>query len=70
MKGERGKVIGERLKTLRGERTQSDVANAVGVTIMAISQYERGKRIPSDEMKLSLAKYFNTTVEKLFFAQV
>ena len=70
MKGERGKVIGERLKTLRGERTQSDVANAVGVTIMAISQYERGERIPSDEMKLSLAKYFNTTVEELFFAQV
>ena len=70
MKGERGKVIGERLKTLRGERTQSDVANAVGVTLMAISQYERGERIPSDEMKLSLAKYFNTTVEELFFAQV
>lgn len=60
--------VGEYLKEMRGERTQSEVAAAVGVTTMAISQYERGERMPNDEMKVRLAKYFQKTVEEIFFA--
>lgn len=62
--------VGVYLKELRGTRTQSEVAEAVGVTTMAISQYERGERIPNDEMKIKLARYFQKTVEEIFFATV
>ena len=61
------KAIGAYLKKLRGTKTQSEVARAIGVTTMAISQYENGDRIPRDEIKIKLAKYYDRTVEQLFF---
>ena len=60
--------IGERLKELRGERTQSEIATAIGVTSMAISQYERGERVPNDEIKIKISNYFHKGVEEIFFA--
>ena len=60
-------IIAEKLKALRGERTQKEVGDAVGVTAMAISQYEQAERIPSDAIKIKLANYFNETVENIFF---
>jgi transcriptional regulator with XRE-family HTH domain len=62
------KKIGARLRDLRGDRSQSEVAEAVGVTAMAISLYESGERIPRDETKIALAAYFKVTVESIFFA--
>ena len=61
------KAIGDRLRQLRGDRTQAAVADAVGVTDMAISQYEAGTRVPSDEMKIRLAKYYEASIEQLFY---
>jgi transcriptional regulator with XRE-family HTH domain len=63
-----GPQIGERLRALRGERSQKEVAEAVGVTVMAVSLYESGERIPRDEIKLKLAKYYDTDVNTLFYA--
>ena len=60
-------VIGERLKVLRGHRTQAEVANALGVTPMAISQWENGLRMPSDDMKVKIATYYDETVMSIFF---
>lgn len=60
-------IIGERLRTLRGTRSQKEVGDAVGVTAMAISQYERGERVPTDNVKMALAHYFRTTVDTIFF---
>lgn len=60
--------IGERLRELRGSRTQEEVANAIGITSAAISQYEKGERIPRDEIKKSLAKYYKRTVNYIFFS--
>ena len=59
---------GKKLRELRGKRTQQEIAEAVGVTAMAICQYETGERTPSDKIKIALANYFNTTVEDLFFS--
>ena len=61
------KKIGERLKQLRGSRSQKEVADACDVTDMAISLYESGERIPRDEIKVRLAKYFKESVEAIFF---
>lgn len=62
--------IGAYLRMLRGDKTQRDVAEAVGITAMAVSQYERGERIPNDEIKMRLARYFQRSVEEIFFASV
>ncbi len=60
-------AIAKRLKDLRGDRTQAEVADAVGVTAMAISQYEQGLRMPVDEVKVKLANYYQQSVASIFF---
>lgn len=65
----RAKETGERLRELRANRGQAEVAEAIGVSTMAISQYETGKRIPQDKIKVKLARYFGQSVESLFFSQ-
>lgn len=60
-------VIAQKLKALRGDRSQKEVADACGITAMAISQYEQAERIPNDNIKIKLAAYYNSTVENIFF---
>ena len=59
--------IAERLVKARGDRKREEVAEAIGVSLSAISMYENGDRILRDETKVKLAKYYNTTVQELFF---
>lgn len=61
-------IIGDRLRKFRGEIPMQTVANAVGISVSALGMYEIGQRIPRDEIKVKLARYYNTTVEALFFA--
>ena len=60
-------VVGKRLEKLRGSRTQREVAEALGVTPMAVSQWENGQRMPSDDMKVKIASYYKKTVMCIFF---
>lgn len=62
------KVIGSRLTELRGDRTQAEIAKGVGCSASAISMYENGERIPTDDMKLRLSKYYKKSVQSIFFA--
>lgn len=57
-----------KLIAARGKRTREEVANAVGVSISAISMYENGERVPRDEIKVKLADFYQTTVQDLFFS--
>ena len=59
--------VADRLRTARGEIPRQKVAEAVGVTVSAISMYENGERIPRDEVKIRLAKYYKRSVQELFF---
>lgn len=61
------KKIGVRLRKLRGDKSCEEVGYAIGVTKQAISQYETGARIPSDDIKVKLAVYFNKTVQAIFY---
>ena len=61
--------IGKDLKKLRGSRSREEVAVATGVTASAIAMYELGARVPRDEVKAALAKYYGTTVGALFFGE-
>ena len=59
--------LSERLKKARGDRRREDVAKEVGVSLSAIAMYENGDRVPRDEVKIKLAKLYNTSVQALFF---
>lgn len=61
------KAIGERLIQLRGERTQEEVARALGISVSSVGMYERGERMPRDEIKIAIAKYYDKTVQFIFF---
>ena len=61
------KIVGQRLKELRGSESQVKVAEALGILPSSLSMYESGQRTPSDEVKIKIAKYFNTTVQAIFF---
>ena len=60
------KQIAEKLVELRGEKTQAEVAENVGISLSTLAMYETGKRIPRDKIKIRLANYYGTTVESLF----
>lgn len=60
-------TIGEKLTKLRGCKTQKEIADAVGITISALSNYENDYRIPKDEVKKKLCFYYKVSIEKIFF---
>lgn len=60
--------IGKRLEKLRGNRSQAEVAEACDISISAVSMYERGERVPRDEIKIKLARFYGVTVDSIFYA--
>lgn len=62
------KAIGERLVQLRGNRTQEEVANSLGISISALSMYERGERIPRDNIKIRISTFYKKPIHKIFFS--
>ena len=49
--------VGERLRALRGERTQEEISKELGITKSSYAMYERGERTPRDEVKVRISKY-------------
>ena len=50
----------------KGKVTQEELGKAVGVTRQTIIAIEKGNYTPSVLLAIKIAKYFRTTVEKLF----
>lgn len=67
MKTMNAKEIGERLAALRGNKTQSKVANDIGISVSALAMYESGERIPRDNIKIRLAEYYSQPISVIFF---
>lgn len=61
--------VGKKLKALRGNKTQKQVAQEIGITKSALAMYEQDKRIPRDEVKVRIATYYNEPVGSLFYGQ-
>lgn len=63
--------IGKRLRSLRKKKrkTAAEVAEACGISQSALTMYENGERLPRDEVKIRLAKYYGRTVQTIFYAQ-
>lgn len=62
--------MGAILKELRGEMTQEEVAKDIGITKSAWAMYERDERVPRDEVKVQIARYFKRTVQEIFFSRL
>lgn len=60
-------TIAERLKEARGDIKRKDVCAAVGISVSTLMMYENGKRVPKDDIKSKLAKFYNKGIEELFF---
>lgn len=58
----------EKLRQLRGNASQKEAAEAIGITTSALSMYENGCRTPRDHIKIKIAKYYGVSVEELFFS--
>lgn len=46
--------------------SQGELAAALGVSRQTINSIEKGRYVPSLALALSLARYFETTVEEMF----
>lgn len=44
-----------------------DVSRDLGISDAALCAYELGQRIPRDDTKIRIAKYYETTVSELFY---
>ena len=60
-------TTGQRLRRMRGKRTLSEAASAMGISTSALGAYERGERTPRDEVKQQIAKYYGRSVAYIFF---
>lgn len=64
------KVMAEKLRKLRGNRSRQEVAEACGISVSALAMYEAGERVPRDEIKIKLAKFYNRSVSYIFFYEL
>ena len=57
----------KRLVQIRNERhlTQKQVADGVGLSTIAIQNYESGRRKPAYDVLISLADYFDVSLDYL-----
>ncbi len=62
------KRVGEALRKRRGDRSMAEIAGRLGVTVSALAMYERGERMPRDEIKERIAALYHCSVGGLFFA--
>ena len=60
---------GDKMRTLRGNKSQEQVAEALGIPVSTYASYEQGVRIPRDSMKRKIADYYDRTVQFIFFGK-
>lgn len=57
----------EILRALRGEKSQARIADEIGITKSSWAMYERGERVPRDEVKIRIAEYAGKSVQEIFY---
>ncbi len=64
--------LDNRIRVFRAEKrmSQSDLAEAIGVSRKTISTIEVGRFVPSTIIALKIANYFDAPVEEIFSLKV
>jgi putative transcriptional regulator len=62
--------IGKRLLHLRGDKSQSQFAKEMGVTLRAYQYYESGERVPHIHLLSKIADANNTTIDWILTGKV
>jgi len=57
------------LKMVRGDKSRKEVATAIGITEAHIGYIERGERIPSLDVAIKIADYFDKKIEEIFIPE-
>lgn len=60
--------VGQKLRSLRGDKTQQFVADQIGVSLSAYIKYERDERGVRDEVKKRIANFYGLSIESIFFS--
>lgn len=62
-------MAGEKLKKERNKKgkTQKEVAEDIGISMIMYSFMEQGLRKGSDKTKKKIAEYYGKTIDELFF---
>lgn len=47
--------------------SRQKVADDLGISLSAVQMYENGERVPRDSIKMALADYYGTSVQRIFF---
>lgn len=55
------------LISLRGNKSQQEVAEKIGISVKSYSAIETGKRFPRIETLKKLSEYYGKSVNELFF---
>ena len=65
------KKVGAVLRTLREQNNKSldEAAADLEVSKSALAMYERGERVPRDGVKVRIARYYNQSIQSIFFAE-
>jgi len=58
-----------KLRRVKRDLTQEDLAEAVGVARQTIGAIEQGRYDPRLELAFDLAEFFDTTVDELFWRE-
>jgi len=58
-------TIGQRFRVLRGDRTQEEIAEALGVSRMQIANIESDRSRPGMDTLLLAAEHFKCSVDRL-----
>jgi transcriptional regulator with XRE-family HTH domain len=63
-------ILGNRIRLLRKSSglNQRQLAQELNISNTTLSQYENAQRVPSDEVKLSIAKFFDVSIDYLLGA--
>ena len=61
------KEIGTRLRQLHGKESCKKIAQDLGISKSALFMYERGERMPRDEVKEKISKRYGMSVQSIFY---
>ena len=58
-----------KLRKIRGNRSQEEVALQLGITRQMLGAIETGQRNPSLEVAKRIAEFYNVSIDEIFFEE-